>query len=295
MCQRFALTAIDSKLESLDISELVSEKMLKHSVSCVFIALIAMTCVSSAQLSTWSRSTSNVESTPVRAMGVREAVDWYDDRWYIVLYSNALTADGSRNARGASVFSALNDERGVRSSSGLALGKAISPEWNLELRANWDYMDARYWSPSRNDRVYSFDVWSVGIDAQWFFLDRLGRGRTYVVQPYVVAGIGAINDKASSTTGYGNGSATSFMSIVGIGVVWPFAGWGRLVFDWRSRYDANRAHLAGHDNKFTDWLFAVGLQIPLGSVPEVATSKRPTEPMTQPIAIPPPPFRVTQP
>jgi OOP family OmpA-OmpF porin len=238
---------------------------------------------------------SNLESTPIPSTVVREAVDWYDDRWYLTLFSNALVADGSRNAKGSSVFSALNDERTSRASSGLAVGKAISPQWTLELRANWDYMDARYVSPSRTDSFNNFNVWSVGIDAQWFFLDRLGRSRAYLVQPYVVAGIGAINDKASSTIGYGNGTATSFMSNVGIGVVWPFSGWGRLVFDWRIRHDANRAHLARHDNKFTDWLFAVGLQIPLGSVPEVATPKRPSEPMALPIAMPPPPFRVTQP
>jgi OOP family OmpA-OmpF porin len=238
---------------------------------------------------------SNLESTPIPSTVVREAVDWYDDRLYLTLFSNALVADGSRNAKGSSVFSALNDERTSRASSGLAVGKAISPDWTLELRANWDYMDARYVSPSRTDSFNNFNVWSVGIDAQWFFLDRLGRSRAYLVQPYVVAGIGAINDKASSTIGYGNGTATSFMSNAGIGVMWPFSGWGRLVFDWRIRYDANRAHLARHDNKFTDWLFAVGLQIPLGSVPEVATPKRPSEPMALPIAMPPPPFRVTQP
>ena len=259
------------------------------------VATIAMPGFTSAQSSNVSGSMSNLESTPIPSTVVREAVDWYDDRWYLTLFSNALVADGSRNAKGSSVFSALNDERTSRSSSGLAFGKAISPQWNLELRANWDYMDARYLSPSRTDSFNTFNVWSVGIDAQWFFLDRLGRSRAYLVQPYVVAGIGAINDKASSTIGYGNGTATSFMSNAGIGVMWPFSGWGRLVFDWRIRYDANRAHLARHDNKFTDWLFAVGLQIPLGSVPEVATPKRPSEPMALPIAMPPPPFRVTQP
>lgn len=259
------------------------------------VATIAMPGFTSAQSSNVSGSMSNLESTPIPSTVVREAVDWYDDRWYLTLFSNALVADGSRNAKGSSVFSALNDERTSRSSSGLAFGKAISPQWTLELRANWDYMDARYVSPSRTDSFNNFNVWSVGIDAQWFFLDRLGRSRAYLVQPYVVAGIGAINDKASSTIGYGNGTATSFMSNAGIGVMWPFSGWGRLVFDWRIRYDANRAHLARHDNKFTDWLFAVGLQIPLGSVPEVATPKRPSEPMALPIAMPPPPFRVTQP
>jgi len=259
------------------------------------IALVVMPGFSSAQTATFPASTSTIESTPAPSMGVRGAVDWYDDRWYLALFSNALVADGSRNAQGSSIFSALDGERTSRSSNGLALGKAISPEWTLELRAGWDYMDARYSSASGKNWFNNFNVWSLGIDAQWFFLDRLGRDRAYVVQPYLLAGIGAINDKASSSIGYGNGSATSFMSNVGVGVVWPFAGWGRLVFDWRSRYDANRAHLARHDNKFTDWLFSVGLQIPFGSVPEVATPKRPSEPMTPPIAMPPPLIRATQP
>jgi len=67
------------------------------------------------------------------------------------------------------------------------------------------------------------------------------------------------------------------------------------VVDVCERYDANRAHLARHNTKFEDRLWSVGLQIPLGSVPEVAPSKRPSEPMAPPIAVSLPPFRATQP
>ena len=251
--------------------------------------------VSSAQSSTLSGSASTIESTPAPSMGVRGTVDWYDDRWYVTPFSNSLGPAKSRNAQSSGLFPLLFSGRSSGSSGGLAFGKSVSPEWSVELRANWDYMDALYYSRSGKNWFNKFHTWSVGIDAQWFFLDRLGRDRAYVVQPYVVAGVGVINDKAISTVGYGDGNATSFMASAGLGVVWPFSGWGRLVVDVRHRYDANRAHLARHNSQFGDRLWSFGLQIPLGSVPEVATSKRPTEPMTQPIAMPPPPFRVTQP
>ncbi len=257
--------------------------------------MLAIPGLSSAQTSTFPASTSTIESTPAPSMVVRGAVDWYDDRWYVTPFSNSLGPDKSRNARGSGLFPLLFSGKSSGSSGGLALGKSVSPEWNVELRAGWDDMDARYYSRSRKNWFNKFNDWSVGIDAQWFFLDRLGRDRAYVVQPYVVAGVGVINDKASSTIGYGNGQASSFMANAGIGAVWPFSSWGRLVVDVRERYDANRAHLARHNTKFEDRLWSFGLQIPLGAVPEVATPKRPSEPMAPPIAMPPPPFRVTQP
>ena len=238
---------------------------------------------------------STIESPPALSMGVRGAVDWYDDRWYVTPFSNSLGPDKSRNARGSGLFPLLFSGKSSGSSGGLALGKSVSPEWNVELRAGWDDMDARKYSRSRNNWFNEFHTWSIGIDVQWFFLDRLGRDRAYVVQPYVVAGIGVINDKASSTIAYGDGQASSFMASAGFGVVWPFSSWGRLVVDVRERYDANRAHLARHNTKFDDKLWSFGLQIPLGSVPEVAPLKRPSEPMAPPIAMPLPPFRATQP
>ena len=238
---------------------------------------------------------STIESPPALSMGVRGAVDWYDDRWYVTPFSNSLGPDKSRNARGSGLFPLLFSGKSTGSSGGLALGKSVSPEWNVELRAGWDDMDARNYSRSRKNWFNEFHTWSIGIDVQWFFLDRLGRDRAYVVQPYVVAGVGVINDKASSTIAYGDGQASSFMASAGFGVVWPFSSWGRLVVDVRERYDANRAHLARHNTKFDDKLWSFGLQIPLGSVPEVAPLKRPSEPMAPPIAMPLPPFRVTQP
>ena len=86
---------------------------------------------------------STIESTTAPSIGVRGAVDWYDDRWYVTPFSNSLGPDKSRNARGSGLFPLLFSGKSTGSSGGLALGKSVSPEWNVELRAGWDELDAR--------------------------------------------------------------------------------------------------------------------------------------------------------
>jgi len=100
------------------------------------VALVAMPGFSSAQTSPFPASTSTVESTPAPSMGVRGAVDWYDDRWYIAPFVNSLGPDRSRNAQGYGLSPLLFNGRTSGSSGGLALGKSISPEWSVELRAS---------------------------------------------------------------------------------------------------------------------------------------------------------------
>jgi OOP family OmpA-OmpF porin len=77
------------------------------------------------------------------------------------------------------------------------------------------------------------------------------------------------------------GDKTSFLANAGLGVVWPFASWGRLVGDVRYRWDDNRAHF-GSGSNIGDWVASVGLQIPLGPPPRVAEAPRPAPPPAPP-------------
>ena len=102
----------------------------------------------------------------------------------------------------------------------------------------------------------------------------------------VVGGIGAIDNKVERTFGI-NDSHTSFMANAGVGIVWPFSSWGRMVADARYRYVDNATNsFTGNRQNMNDWVFSVGLQIPFGPAPQVA---RPAPPPAPPAAMPPPP------
>jgi OOP family OmpA-OmpF porin len=201
---------------------------------------------------------------------------YYDNRWYITPFAAYVHPDSNRNA-----------ENGW--GGGFAVGKPISPYWNIELRTQYEQLDGRL-DTTRGifDTQNKYKNWSGTIDAQWFFLGRQGLNRWQMksVQPYLVAGIGAIDNKVE-TAFAATQSHTSFMANAGIGIVWPFANWGRLVSDVRYRYvdNANNTRLASRSSS-NDWLFTVGLQIPLGAAPIVAQASPPSSP---PMAAPPPP------
>ncbi|MDM0118037.1 OmpA family protein [Variovorax sp. J22R133] len=195
---------------------------------------------------------------------------YFDNRWYLTPFGTYINSDNARRA---------DDGWG----GGLSIGKAISPYWNIELRTQYEQLDATSGGPGE------YKNWSASLDAQWFFMGRQGFRvwQAGSVQPYLVAGIGAIDDKIKGPGG-NDVSETSFMANAGAGIVWPFASWGRLVADARYRYDDNRSHLAsgGH---MDDWLFSVGLQIPLGPAPRVAQAPPPSPPPAATAPPPPPP------
>ena len=194
---------------------------------------------------------------------------YFDNRWYITPFGTYINSDNTRLA---------DDGWG----GGLAIGKPISPNWNLELRTQYEELDAALGGPGK------YKNWSASLDAQWFFMGRQGfrMWQAGSVQPYLVGGIGAIDDKISGPQG--SASKTSFMANLGAGVVWPFSSWGRLVADARYRYDDNHSNLAGGGH-MDDWLFSVGLQIPFGAAPRVAQAPPPPPPPAPAMAPPPPP------
>jgi len=196
---------------------------------------------------------------------------YFDNRWYITPFGSYTKADSSR----------LSDDGW---GGGLAFGKPISPYWNIELRTQYEELDSQLGGPGK------YEIWSGSLDAQWFFLGRTGMRawQPSSVQPYIVGGIGAINDKIKFPSGSSSENKTSFMANVGAGVVWPFSSWGRLVADARYRYDDNRSGFPnGTQGHLDDWVFSVGLQIPLGPAPVVAAAPPPPPPA--PAMAPPPP------
>jgi OOP family OmpA-OmpF porin len=209
------------------------------------------------------------------------ADQYYDNRWYITPFGAYVDPDGDRGAKSGW-------------GGGVAIGKPISPNWNIELRAMYEELDSKYGTAfgvfNSNDK---FKNLSGTLDAQWFFLGRQGinRWQSNSVHPYLVGGIGAIDNKVETILG--SNSHTSFMANAGLGIVWPFSSWGRLTADARYRYvdNANNARLANRSS-MNDWLFTVGLQIPFGPAPQVARPPAPmaaSAPMPAPSTPPPPP------
>lgn len=207
--------------------------------------------------------------------GHMSAADWYDDRWYLAPLVGYVGSDSARQAGNGVPF-------------GFAVGKPISPNWNLELRGLYEKLDAQTGGPGQ------YKDWSASIDAQWFFLGRSGSDRWNAIHPYAVVGVGLINDKNALKGG------TSFMAQAGLGVSWAFSRWGRLVVDGRYRFDDNRERVnRGASDNFGDWLVTIGLQIPLGPVPELRSPPRtammppPAAPATPPaVVVPPAPVTV---
>lgn len=197
---------------------------------------------------------------------------YFDDRWYVTPFGTYVHPDNGRIAK--------NGWGG-----GVAIGKPISPSWNIELRPQYEELDQDRLGPGK------YKNWSASLDAQWFFMGRQGfrAWQSSSVQPYLVGGIGAINDKLDRPFLGGSESKTSFMANLGGGIVWPFSSWGRLVADLRYRYDDNRAKFAVDHGHLNEWLFTVGLQIPLGPPPQVAQAAPPSMPVAMPPPPPPPP------
>jgi OOP family OmpA-OmpF porin len=195
---------------------------------------------------------------------------YFDDRTYITPFGSYIFSDDHREA---------DDGWGA----GLAIGKPYSPYWNLELRGMYEELDSESGGPGK------YQNWSVGVDAHWFFLGRLGIRKWQTVQPYAILGVGGIEDRVDGKgkwSAYGN---------AGLGLLWPFADSARLTLDARYRIDDNQGDI-GRDKNFDDWLVTLGFQIPLGPKPRVAEAPRPApppppkpEPEVKPAPPPPPP------
>jgi OOP family OmpA-OmpF porin len=159
---------------------------------------------------------------------------------------------------------------------GLAVGKAISPGWDVELRG-------AYGKLPKDGAPEDWKNWTVEVDGKWYFLGREGLARWDGLQPYGLIGLGAINDDIGA-------SKTSVMATAGLGVALPLARWGRFFIDGRYRWDGNGGKLVSQ-NGFGDWLLSTGVVIPFGAPPGVAEPAAAKAPPPSPAAkaAPPPP------
>lgn len=174
---------------------------------------------------------------------------WWDDRWYVTPFAGFLATDSRHHA-----------ENGVE--AGVAVGRPLSPAFNVELRGFYDHAAGKD-GPT-------LKAYGATVDGLWFFQRRYGYDNWNQPQPYVVAGVGAAKDD------------WRFVANAGAGMVWRVADWGRVVGDVRYRY-------TNHNPSFNDWIFTIGLQIPLGAPPRVAEAPRPAPPPPAPRVEPPPP------
>lgn len=169
----------------------------------------------------------------------------FDDRWYILPFATYNWVDQNRETE---------DNWGV----GLAVGKPLSEHFNLELRST--YTDL----VSKGDIGGDYTVTDVAVDGLFFF----NRGK---FQPFLLAGIGAIQDSFSCNAaqinvawGCQSGTKWSFMAEAGAGFLIPINDYVSFRMDGRYRYDDNAGNFTTPDG-LGDWIVTAGVVIPLGS------------------------------
>lgn len=176
-------------------------------------------------------------------IGVSANADTHDDRWYLSPMLGYVIADSDR----------LSDDGAWL---GLAVGKPLSPRFNLELEASADKLDLE-------SGADEYSQWGVGVNALYFF-SREGAA------PYLLGGVGALN------TELGTEDNTNAALNLGVGFMPVLTRTGMaLRAEARYRLDADDKTLPAED-RFDDFIIGLGLTIPLGS--------RASEPAPTPVA-----------
>lgn len=176
-----------------------------------------------------------------------------DDRLYIAPTLSHTFADSDRRS---------DDGWG----GGLALGKPINPDWNLELALTGSSLD--------RDAGGHYKLWGLGVDGLYFF------DRDAGFAPYAVVGLGALRTDISGR------DDTGLMANAGLGVMKQLSENVALRADARYRWDDNSTD-AFNKNGFGDWLINVGLNIALGKKAQPAPAPQPA-PVAQPEPAPQP-------
>lgn len=190
----------------------------------------------------------------------------FDSRWYISPFATYTWADQDR---------ATDDGAGW----GFAVGKPIKEWLNLELRMtytdlasenpadlSWSQVEDRYnqYLLYGYQGTGDFTIGDVALDGLFFF----GRG---AVQPFLLAGIGAIQDSfdcdytpANYAGGCKSGTDWSFMAEAGGGILVPMGDNISFRLDGRYRYDDNSGDIR-NASSFGDWVVTAGVYIPIGA------------------------------
>jgi OmpA-OmpF porin, OOP family len=190
----------------------------------------------------------------------------FDNRWYISPFASYTWADADRGT---------DDGVGL----GFAVGKPMNEWLNLEFRASytnltsqnpldlsWSQIEDRYNQYQRYGYQGTGDiqVGDLGVDGLFFF----SRG---AVQPFLLAGLGAINDdfecdrtRANYVGGCRSSSDWSFMAEAGAGILVPMGENFSFRLDGRYRYDDNSGNIRNASD-FGDWMVTAGIYIPIGA------------------------------
>ena len=169
-----------------------------------------------------------------------------DDRWYIAPALSYIKADEDRVADNALGFR-------------LGIGKTLNELWDIEANLAVDNLDFKNGSGKYKQK-------GLGLDALYFF------SRDTHFSPYAVIGAGILNTKTV-------GQSANAMINAGLGFQTNLADNGlALRADARYRADFDDYSVSGQ-RRFGDWIFNLGLVIPLGSKAKPA-------PVVAPIAAP---------
>ena len=174
-----------------------------------------------------------------------------DDRWYIAPSLSHTFADSDRRS---------DDGWGT----GVALGKPVNPNWNLELALTGSSLD--------RDAGGEYDLLGLGVDALYMF------NRDAGFAPYAVVGLGALR------TDIPGRDDTGLMANAGLGFMKQLSENVALRADARYRWDDNSTD-AYSKGSFGDWVVSVGLSIALGQASQPAPK---AEPKPMPAAQPEP-------
>jgi OOP family OmpA-OmpF porin len=207
--------------------------------------------------------------------GAYQTLPSFDNRWYISPFAAYTWADEDRGTDDGAGF-------------GFAVGKPINQWLNLELRATYTDLSsenpADLSSSQIQDRLNNiansgfpgdgdFRVGDIALDGLFF----LNRG---AVQPFLLAGLGAINDDfgcdrtpINFALGCQSDNSWSFMAEAGGGILVPMGDNLSLRLDGRYRYDDNSGDTRNASD-FGDWLVTAGIYIPIGAKYQPATVTR---------------------
>jgi OOP family OmpA-OmpF porin len=190
----------------------------------------------------------------------------FDDRWYITPFATYTWADENRNT---------DDGAGW----GFGVGKPINEWLNLELRGTYTNLVTENPLDLTDEELEDkynvlmkrgfhgtgdIEVGDIALDGLFFF----NRGS---VQPFLLAGLGAISDDFScdrtpANVGFcqNQSSKWSFMAEAGAGILVPMGEYAAFRADARYRYDNNSSDIL-EAGSFGDWLVTAGIVIPIGT------------------------------
>jgi outer membrane protein OmpA-like peptidoglycan-associated protein len=157
-----------------------------------------------------------------------------DTRWYQTIYVHHTLADDARKTKDDTLL-------------GVSLGKAIHPDWNLELNFSGAGLDGK---PGH----VGHSLLQLGLDGLYFF------DRKPSLSPYAVIGLGALRTKIPGEKEIG------LMGNVGLGLFSALNDNFSLRADARYRLDDNSTNVLGKD-RFGDWILSLGVTYAFGPKP----------------------------